>query len=281
MHSDKTVLKSNAESDVAVQAYIDSLLFESDLAITSVDGRMLAQADSPHVSETVNEADNETVSEAASEAVDKIADFELDNDESLPDASQSNPFLKQLEAAQRRGLSGAAAATESVKVDNRPAWGRENFRCLAFNVSGLKLAVPVQFIEGMQPLDLFTGTSPLDEPLVKGALILGHMKSDSIDGAPPFCSVLDTARLVMPERYDNSMKESYRYVLTLKNCDWSIAVDSIGGEIALSSQNVRWRSEHTRREWLAGTVVDKMCALIDVDLLNRQMMADAILMEEG
>ena len=30
---------------------------------------------------------------------------------------------------------------------------------------------------------------------------------------------------------------------------------------------------------VAGTVVDKMCALIDIDLLNRQMMADAILME--
>jgi purine-binding chemotaxis protein CheW len=68
-------------------------------------------------------------------------------------------------------------------------------------------------------------------------------------------------------------------VLTLKNCDWSIAVDSIGGEIGLTPQNVRWRSEHTRREWLAGTVVDKMCALIDIDLLNRQMMADSILLE--
>ncbi|MDG1938970.1 MAG: hypothetical protein P8I62_09045 [Pseudomonadales bacterium] len=288
MHSDKTVLKSNAESDVAVQAYIDSLLFESDIAIASVDGRILTQPDSPQLDSPQldsHQADipnvSEAVSDAASETVNEVADFELDDDESVPDVSQSNPFLKQLEAAQRRGLSGAAAATDSVKVDNRPAWGRENFRCLAFNVSGLKLAVPVQFIEGMQPLDLFTGTSPLDEPLVKGALILGHMKSDPIDGAPSFCSVLDTARLVMPERYDNSMKESYRYVLALKNCDWSIAVDSIGGEMALSSQNVRWRSEHTRREWLAGTVVDKMCALIDIDLLNRQMMADDILMGEG
>jgi purine-binding chemotaxis protein CheW len=287
LHSDKTVLKSNAESDVAVQAYIDLLLFESDIAIASVDGRILAQPDSPQLDShqadipNVSEAVSDAASETASETVNEVADFELDDDESVPDVSQSNPFLKQLVAAQRRGLSGAAAATDSVKVDNRPAWGRENFRCLAFNVSGLKLAVPVQFIEGMQPLDLFTGSSPLDEPLVKGALILGHMKSDPIDGAPSFFSVLDTARLVMPERYDDSMKESYRYVLALKNCDWSIAVDSIGGEIALSSQNVRWRSEHTRREWLAGTVVDKMCALIDIDLLNRQMMADAILMGEG
>jgi purine-binding chemotaxis protein CheW len=157
---------------------------------------------------------------------------------------------------------------------------------LAFNVSGLKLAVPVQFVDSMQPLDLISvATSSSETSLSKGEasssnpLILGQMKVDRGEDAQPFCAVLDTARLVMPERYDNGMQESYRYILTLKNCDWSIAVDSIGGEIGLTPQNVRWRSEHTRREWLAGTVVDKMCALIDIDLLNRQMMADAILME--
>lgn len=289
MRPQQSTLQNNVDSDLAVQAYIESLLFESDIAVNSADANT-AQHAKPAPDDTLAASDQ--VDAAGDLALDAI---DLDAEEATLDVAQNNPFLKQLEAAQRRGRSQVAAATAAVKVDNRPAWGRENFRCLAFNVSGLKLAVPVQFIDGMQPLDLLTSPASAaesalntdsitqEDSIVQGPLALGQMKLDRGESESKaglmLCTVLDTARLVMPERYDNAMKASYRYVLTLKGCDWSIAVDSIGGEIGLSPQNVRWRSEHTRREWLAGTVVDKMCALIDIDLLNRQLMADAILMD--
>ena len=280
MRPQPTALQTNGDSDLAVQAYIESLLFDSDMAAESVSGAVDADialntdkldADIPIVNDKASGAELDGA---------ELDSIELDSDSSSVEVQHNNPFLKQLEAAQRRGRSKVAVVTDAAKVDNRPAWGRQNFRCLAFNVSGLKLAVPVHFIEGMQPLDLVASSAEVAiqaDSVVQGALVLGHMKINHDDGESQSFSVLDTARLVMPERYDNAMPESYRYVLTLKNCDWSIAVDSIGGEIGLSPQNVRWRSEHTRREWLAGTVVDKMCALIDIDLLNRQMMADAIL----
>ena len=299
MRPQETALPNNVDSDLAVQAYIESLLFETEMALGAVADAALDTADDKELSPNSPvepsssveptssvkptsilssdaaqaSADSSLVSEA-----DELSEIDFDNDSAAAEAAKNNPFLKQLEAAQRRGRAKMGAAAGGTKVDNRPAWGRENFRCLAFNVSGLKLAVPVQFIDGMQPLDLMPVTPSLggSEP---NALVLGKMKVDLGEDAQSFCSVLDTARLVMPERYDNGMKDAYRYVLTLKNCDWSIAVDSIGGEIGLTPQNVRWRSEHTRREWLAGTVVDKMCALIDIDLLNRQMMADSILLE--
>ena len=207
----------------------------------------------------------------------------------------NNPFLKQLEAAQRRGRS-AVLPGNATRVDNRPLWGRQDFSCLSFKVSGLKLAIPVHFIEGMQPLDLRGAQSvaalvaPVksdcaatfaDNGLAAGdenpAIILGQMTVNRPDQPSLQVDVVDTARLVMPERYDVGMLESYRYVLIIKNCDWCIAVDSIGGELALGPQNVRWRSEHTRREWLAGTVVDKMCALVDIDVINRQILAEQVL----
>jgi hypothetical protein len=315
LRSQKAALANNVDSDLAVKAYIESLLFESEVAFdTDVAESAVSQNASPELGAIAptpihtldpNQSSVNNLEERAE--VDTLADIDFDNDSLTAEAAKNNPFLKQLEAAQRRGRAKMGAAVSGSKVDNRPAWGRENFRCLAFNVSGLKLAVPVQFVDSMQPLDLIsvatssseTSLSKGEASLLKGAassskgeasllkgeasssnpLILGQMKLDRGEDAQPFCAVLDTARLVMPERYDNGMQESYRYILTLKNCDWSIAVDSIGGEIGLTPQNVRWRSEHTRREWLAGTVVDKMCALIDIDLLNRQMMADAILME--
>jgi hypothetical protein len=315
LRSQKAALANNVDSDLAVKAYIESLLFESEVAFdTDVAESAVSQNASPELGAIAptpihtldpNQSSVNNLEERAE--VDTLADIDFDNDSLTAEAAKNNPFLKQLEAAQRRGRAKMGAAVSGSKVDNRPAWGRENFRCLAFNVSGLKLAVPVQFVDSMQPLDLISvATSSSETSLSKGEtslskgeasllkgeassskgeasssnpLILGQMKLDRGEDAQPFCAVLDTARLVMPERYDNGMQESYRYILTLKNCDWSIAVDSIGGEIGLTPQNVRWRSEHTRREWLAGTVVDKMCALIDIDLLNRQMMADAILME--
>ena len=285
MRPQQTTLPTNGDSDLAVQAYIESLLIDS---ATTVESTASAASSDPALKADKLVADIPIVNEKAAATCNDLDDvdpntIELDNDASSADIPHNNPFLKQLEAAQRRGRSKVGAVTDAVKVDNRPAWGRQDFRCLAFNVSGLKLAVPVHFIDGMQPLDLLSSSvqaAAQVNSVVQGALVLGQMKVNHGDEESQSFAVLDTARLVMPERYDNAMKESYRYVLTLKNCDWSIAVDSIGGEIGLSPQNVRWRSEHTRREWLAGTVVDKMCALIDIDLLNRQMMADAILMSD-
>ena len=293
MRPQEIALPTHVDSDLAVRAYIESLLFESDMPPAAVadDASVDSASDADSVSVSVSDSEAPSNSAPLVEPtsihgadIDALSDMDFDNDSASLEAARNNPFLKQLEAAQRRGraklgVDANGSKLGGSKVDNRPAWGRENFRCLAFNVSGLKLAVPVQFIDGMQPLDLIAATPPLGEASASNALILGQMKVDRDAEDQSFCAVLDTARLVMPERYDNGMKESYRYILTLKNCDWSIAVDSIGGEIGLSPQNVRWRSEHTRREWLAGTVVDKMCALIDIDLLNRQMLADAILVE--
>jgi len=63
----------------------------------------------------------------------------------------------------------------------------------------------------------------------------------------------------------------------ISDCDWGFAVDAVGGEIELEASKVRWRSAHTRREWLAGTVIDKMCAIVDVDVVNRHLLANQIL----
>lgn len=308
-----------SESDIAVLTYIESLLLES-VAGEAVPADLLASsspatepafaATNPGASvvESVNRrATQLQAPEDLPDAANSAADTKLGESQSTAVSAASNPFLRQLEAAQRKGLgrfvdgvvdssvdsivdsaafnddgSETINIASATRVDNRPVWGRANFSCLSFKVAGLTLAIPVQFIEGMQPLDLATSVcdsvESADSANPAGQMMLGKMKLDRFDQEPELCDVIDTARLVMPERYDAAMTQSYRYILSIKNCDWCVAVEAIGGELALSSQNVRWRSEHTRREWLAGTVVDKMCALIDVDVLNRQIMADRVLL---
>lgn len=308
------VVNNGAESDIAVQAYIEALLFDGG---TNVENPIVSSA--AEASQNLNQepslassSDATAEQTASSNPVDSLPDA-ANSEHALSDPlaqgdplkatpetsteSKSSAFLKQLEAAQRGGAGAnrSALLAGAQRVDTRPLWGREDFSCLSFKVAGLKLAVPVEFVDGMQPLDLLPPVATLHidagDPSVavnvnadsdesrSQNMILGRSKINRPEQDAEVVNVIDTARLVMPERYDPSMTESYRYILSLKNCDWSIAVDSIGGELALSPQNVRWRSEHTRREWLAGTVVDKMCALVDIDVLDRQIMADSILIE--
>jgi len=70
--------------------------------------------------------------------------------------------------------------------------------------------------------------------------------------------------VVMPERYLESMREQYHYLLTLFGSDWGLAVDEVINSVVLDPDNVRWRGQRSKRPWLAGTVVEQMCALLDI-----------------
>ncbi len=72
----------------------------------------------------------------------------------------------------------------------------------------------------------------------------------------------------MPERYRSSMVDDYRYVITLDGVDWGLAVDQVSTAKSLHPDDVRWRGERSKRPWLAGTVVEHMCALLDVSQLT-------------
>jgi purine-binding chemotaxis protein CheW len=78
---------------------------------------------------------------------------------------------------------------------------------------------------------------------------------------------IDTALVVMPERYEQPMRENYRYVISLYGADWGLAVDEVMNSVRLDPDQVRWRGQRSKRPWLAGTVVDQMCALLDIGQL--------------
>lgn len=68
-------------------------------------------------------------------------------------------------------------------------------------------------------------------------------------------------------------RDNYRFVIRLDNSEWGLACDDVAQSFTLRPNEVRWRSARSKRPWLAGTVIDHMCALIDVrtmaDLLER------------
>jgi len=149
------------------------------------------------------------------------------------------------------------AATEQQQISKRPVWGEQRFECLLFTVGGLTLAVPLTELGAIYPLteeitpifgqvDWFLGLLPLKERNIR---------------------VVNTAKVVMPERYCEAMIEKYDYVISLNGVDWALAVDGVSESISLEPDNIRWSSKSGKRPWLAGTVIEHMCALLDVSQL--------------
>ncbi|MCC2614773.1 chemotaxis protein CheW [Aestuariibacter halophilus] len=136
----------------------------------------------------------------------------------------------------------------------------ESFQALFFEVAGLKMAVPLTSLGGIHQLDKI---GPLfGKPAwFKGVMLHRDEK----------LSVVDTARWVMPEKYDEKLAETlnYQYLIMLDNSDWGLACERLVTTATLAPEDVKWREAHGKRPWLAGMVKEKMCALVNV----RQLIA--------
>lgn len=148
----------------------------------------------------------------------------------------------------------AEAYTNKWLENGRPEWAQGRFECLIFTVAGLKLAVPLVSLgaihtidQELTPLvgrpDWFLGLLPVGEKNIR---------------------VVDSALWIMPERYHEAVKDGYRFVIRLDNSEWGMACDSVAQSFSISPEEVRWRTDRGKRPWLAGTVIDHMCALMDV-----------------
>lgn len=139
--------------------------------------------------------------------------------------------------------------------NGRPAWAQQRFDCLVFVVDGLKLAVPLILLGNIHPLD--RDLTPLfDQPdWFLGLLPVQNGRN---------LRVVDTARLVMPERYRPESVDELAFGVGVYGSDWAFGCHQIEGSISLEPEAVKWRSTRTSRPWLAGTIIDRMCALVDL-----------------
>ena len=148
--------------------------------------------------------------------------------------------------------------------NGRPVWAQESFEVLLFTVSGLTLAVPLIALGQIQPLtdeltplfgqaDWFMGLQPTPSGKVR---------------------TVNTAKFVMPERYDPAFVESAQYVVSISGVPWGLAVDNVEQPMRLNPDDVKWRSSRSKRPWLAGTVKEHMCALLDIPMMAK-LLTDA------
>lgn len=188
----------------------------------------------------------------------------------LPLAEAPLPVAPVIEAAQpveaadevidlhRPGSAQMPPAPLALLDDGRPEWAAEPFECLLFDVAGLTLAVPLVCLGSIYPLAGKELTPLFGQP----DWFLGILPGQSGN-----LKVLDTARWVMPERYRDDYREGLQYVISVQGYEWGLAVHQVSRSVRLDPSEVKWRSQRQQRPWLAGTVIEQMCALLDVSAL--------------
>lgn len=143
--------------------------------------------------------------------------------------------------------------------NGRPAWAQERFECLLFKVKGLTLAVPLVELGGIIKIE--------DEPTPlfgQPGWFLGLIRNNQMNVA-----MIDTAQWVLPPAIIDKNPEPYELIIRIHESHWGLACNQVDKSITLEPDQVRWRSSLTKRPWLAGTVIEHMCALIDVAAFDR------------
>lgn len=145
----------------------------------------------------------------------------------------------------------------------RPEWSDKPFECLIFTVAGLQLAVPLVLLGAIHRIE-----EPV-KPIPGSPRWYMGMRPDRDHNL----RVVDTAEWIMAGRAPADARDNYRFVIRLDSSEWGLACDDVAQSFTLKPDEVRWRTARSKRPWLAGTVIDHMCALIDVktmaDLLVR------------
>lgn len=144
-------------------------------------------------------------------------------------------------------------------LNGKPQWAQERFDVLLFSVSGLTLAVPLISLGQIQKLN-----DELTPIFGQANWFMGLLPS-----AHGKIRCVDTALFVMPERYKPEFRDGYRFIVTINGHPWGLAVDEVKQPIQLEPASVNWRGVRSQRPWLAGTIKDHMCALIDIPMLGK------------
>lgn len=195
---------------------------------------------------------------------------EIDVDEELVSANVADEVDSKIAAAER------PIELDSEDLDNKPPestspglpeWAQHEFQSLSFKVAGLMLAAPLEKLNGIVELNEDLSELPGYSPWVLGIL---NNRGQNVQ-------VIDLAQVIMPDRRpDQSVSSAdnpVKYIVLINGGNFGIAADSLSQVLTLSAGDVRWRGTNSKRPWLAGTVIEQMCAILDIDRLTESLEA--------
>jgi len=140
-------------------------------------------------------------------------------------------------------------------------WRDSPFQTLLFEIHGLKLAIPLHELNGI----LTWPEKDMPKLAGKPSWYIGLYSQEH-----QHTQVVDTAHIILPNQLqDSSVKPSF--IILIADGKWGLACNKVSKVVTLSSEEVRWRQQAGKRPWLAGTVLDKMCSILNIDELVKQL----------
>ena len=132
---------------------------------------------------------------------------------------------------------------------------------LKFQTAGLSLAIPKEKVR-----EEITWTADIAPVAGSPAWILGQRRFEDHT-----VQIVDTAMLIIPKGRRDTLhaasRAKYQHIIVIGDGRWGLACDKQDGQIDLSAKEVNWRTELGTRPWLAGTLTQDRCALLDADAM--------------
>lgn len=178
----------------------------------------------------------------------------------LGDAAAPESSAAVAAAAIETHTEAETAADAPAPAADYPEWAQHDFQCLLFRVAGLTLALPLAKLNGVLRWDAAAVTSmPNHRPWFLGLREhLGHQ-----------VKLIDVAKVVTPS--DRATADAagagFGHIILIDEGHWGLVCSEVADVVTLSATAVKWRSPGGSRPWLAGTVIDRMCALLDCAVL--------------
>jgi purine-binding chemotaxis protein CheW len=155
----------------------------------------------------------------------------------------------------------AAPVEETVEQESTepvvPEWAEEPFQCLLFRLRGMTLAVPLLSLDGILKPEGESTLIPGQPDWHRG--VIANREQQVV--------VVDTAQLVMPERLHKAPEEEGvgSHILLIGGGRWGLTCDTLSKPVFLNKDEVRWSIDRPDKRWMAGTVIDKLCILLDIE----------------
>jgi purine-binding chemotaxis protein CheW len=197
--------------------------------------------------------------ETAGEVVPQSIEVRAPAVEVAPDTEEQTEVA---EATQPRVAHEAPPpAAEHVEQAGEPV------QILLFDVAGLTMAMPLEKLCGILEWSDVVTPMPGHSPWFLGLLAERDAQ----------IKIIDTAMLVVPERYrSGDYLDHLEKIILIEDGRWGLACHGVSEVITLEHDQVKWRATRGNRPWLAGTVIEHMCALLDVDEFAALLTSDKV-----
>lgn len=223
------------------------------------------QASSTQVANTIAEPDNALKSylDTLLSEIDDVTATppRVEVKEPLPVADIKHD--EQLESTPVTTEEAATGSEESAPGTSIPDWVEGAFQVLLFEVNGIKMGIPLASLVGILTFSGEASQLP-GQPVWSLGVILNREEK---------VVVIDSARLLMPERLDDNTTVTPQHLLLIGDGQRALAVDSICTTLMVEKEEIRWRSGSGPRPWYAGIIIQELSVLLDVDGILKMLAA--------